>query len=266
MRWIVVIGIELLYFIYLVNPYRTFCINFDEQINPWIFTFLMSDLLIHMNLTFGGLALLSDAFNNNNFIEKEKSKGAAKGIFQNFGLILMCTLIYTIVLYILSLLVFLPFVKFGTTWGTVISTFGKTQNYSSPYIPVFEITRGIVETYHPIFANFISLLLFWLYLVFLICFMNMLNLLVNSKYAGGMIALYIALFDISINNDLPTKLYWYSPGSLSRLGLLHIMPPIGLSPIVYAFEVLVGGIIIVFLMLLLMLQVLGYRKSKKKKG
>lgn len=258
--WTIVWITLTLYLFFLTRAFNKFCIDFDQKINAWIFVFVISDLLIHTNLTFGGIFILSsiewDDFNSIGMAQRKIIKIIGPKLFQ----ILMRSLFYTILIYITSILVFIPNLSFGWTWGAVIKTFAKSYSFNPTYIPFFSVSANIIRLYEPIVANFLAGLLFVMYLVFIGWILGAVNVITHSKWLGSVAAIMITLFDLDINNNLATNFYWVSPSSLSRFSHLHELNRPESEALLYSIKFLI--ILIFFVIFILYL----YNRLMKRRG
>lgn len=194
--------------------------------NPLIFPFFSNDPVKQLILLAGIVFLFSDApfINKNQPYIIIRSKRIPWVLSQTLYIVMAST-IYFLFLMLVSIVVLLPYATFATNgWGKIINTLAQTDMGSQIKLQ-FGITKEITTFYSPFEALGLSFLLNW----GVACFLGLILFLTNLKFnrmlglvAGGV----ILFFDLLVINALSPTFFYFSPVSLSRLGVID---PMGVS-------------------------------------
>jgi len=221
--------------------------------NPLVFPFFSNDPVKQLILFAGIIFLFSDApFINKSqpyiFIRSKRIPWVIGQILY----IIVASAVYFLFLMSVSILVLLPHGTFATNgWGKIINTLAQTDMGAQIRLQ-FGITKEITAYYSPVEAFGLCFFLNWGAGCFLGLIMFLINLKCNRMFgliAGGV----ILFFDLLVTNVLPPIFYYFSPVSLSRLGVID---PAGVSMFPgMAYPFIFFGVGIVVLSVLLVINI-----------
>lgn len=232
----------LAYFHSRISPIYTFCVQHNAKITPYLFSYFMSDDHVVLIASLGAMLLFCDA----PFIDSEQPyivlrSGRKKWVLGQFAYIAASSVIYTLFLYLLTLLLLFPQLDFSTEWGKVIGTLAQTNaGFSSGVSIPFD--RYIFLGYSPMLATFLSLFLCFSVVFFLGMLMFYLNLRINRAVGTIMCALLV-LWQVVIRKTA-TVLIRYSPVSWMKLGQIDINGTTLYPNLTYVLVALYGMIVL----------------------
>lgn len=230
----------------------------NMAVTPWLFPFLLSYSLSLCALFFTLILLFCDApFFDEQFPYLCMRTGRLVWVIGQILYIVFASLIFTLVNYVLSLLLCLPNLGFSRDWGKILRMMSMPMSgdFQKLYLTgVMKDSAGsanVMSLYTPIQATLLSLLLMWLVSVFLGLLMFAINLRAHQGI-GALAASFFVLFDFfaSIFSNghgfTAPVIYYFSPVSWTNLTQLQ-MNANDKPPLNYALTVLC--ILIVFLMI-----------------
>lgn len=146
------------------------CSYLNRNVTPWVFPFFMQNP--NLFFIFGGMAMLlyGDApFLDSHMLFMMIRTGKRSWILGQLMFLLISSLIYTGCHAAASILMLFPHIDWSPEWGSVMWTMAQNPDVARAagtqvsFYPVPEL----MEQMSPLFAFFLSLLLFWLGTVFL---------------------------------------------------------------------------------------------------
>lgn len=175
-----------------IKDLRGMCIANELSISCWYFAFQMAG--IHALFYYFGLLLL---FCDAPFIDKQQMDVILRTGKKNWFIgkilyIIVASCLYFLLIYVVGVLEFVPYVGFSTEWEDMINILSMDDLYGSI------INRSIVMTYTPIEAcltQYVVCVLFAIFLGLLIFYSN----LFKSKVIGIGIALTMVLTGVLVN-------------------------------------------------------------------
>lgn len=208
------------------RPISELSVMTQVRTNPLIFPFFSNNPVKQLILMAGVIFLFSDApfINKNQPYIVIRSKRVS-WVLGQILYIIIGSAIYFFVLMSVSILVLLPHATFATNgWGKIVNTLAQT-NAGLQIKLQFGVLKKITGSYSPIGAFGISFLLNWGAACFFGLLMFAINLRLNRAY-GIIVSGGILFFDLLVMNALSPAFYYFSPVSISRLGVLD---PLGVS-------------------------------------
>lgn len=208
------------YFHSRISPLYLFCEHYGTKISPYLFPYFMSDDHVVLIASLGALLLFCDA----PFIDSEQPyivlrSGRKKWVAGQIAYIAISSTLFTLFLYLLTLLLLLPWLEFSTEWGKAIGTLAQTTTgYDLGITITFD--RYIFFGYSPISATLLSLLLCFSVVFFLGMLMFYLNLRIN-RMVGTIAGALLILWQLVIRKTA-TALIRYSPISWMKLGQIDM--------------------------------------------
>lgn len=192
---------------------------------PFFLPFFLSDYVIAMGLIkiyilLTLIIIVCDVHNMNQekyyYIIRTGRKNWLRGDIYYIGL---TTILYTFIILLCSILFFIPRIEFKNSWGKIIGTLAYTDA-GQKFAELFIIPSKILESYDPIPAMLVTLLLMLLGLFFLSMLIYTLNMITKTKIAGICCAGALVLLCPLINNIGYPMLFWFSPMSWMSIGSL----------------------------------------------
>lgn len=198
----------------------------DSKVSPWIFPHLFITPIVMPIYGCFALLLFSDA----PFIDRHMPfvivrTGRNSWILGQLFYILFTSFLYTLINYIITVIVFLPFIDFTSGWGKVLMTLARDPSsaYKKGIQSTILIDGSMVSFFTAIEATLISLGLFFLVTLFIGVVIFSLNLIVG-KMCGIIVAgvlIFISYFSIYVGTfTIGYKVYYFSP--LSWISLRYL--------------------------------------------
>lgn len=242
------------YFHSRISPLYSFCAQYAIGVSPGLFSFLMSDAHVVLIVSLGALLLFCDA----PFIDLEHPyiilrSGKRKWAVGQITYIAISSAVFTMYLFLLTLLLLLPYLEFGKEWGKAIGTLvltgaGMDFNVTIPF------GQYIYFGYSPVAAVLLSLFLCFSVVFFLGILMFYLNLRIN-RMTGSITGAMLILWQLVIPKT-NTNLIRYSPISWMKLEEIDRNGTTVYPNLIYVLVVLYGMAI-----LLAVLSILCMRKK-----
>lgn len=159
-------------------------------VTPWIFSHLTTTPVLQVFATFA-IILFSDApFEDKHMPFLMIRSGRRNWIIGQIIYILTASLIYTLFVFIVSILALLPNLEFSMEWGIVIQTLASGSQL--PVNVTVFANPHLLTTFTPIEATLLSLGLFWLVSSFIGILISFFNIVVGKT--TGLIAAGFVLF------------------------------------------------------------------------
>ncbi|MEG1427224.1 MAG: hypothetical protein RSC76_06000 [Oscillospiraceae bacterium] len=247
-KWLVnpriylIIVLLIAYFHSKISPIYSFCAQHNTKITPYLFPYFMSDDHVVLIATLGAMLLFCDA----PFIDSEQPyiilrSGRKKWALGQFAYIAVSSAIFTLFLYLLTLLLLLPQLTLSTEWGKVIGTLVQTNTGTGSGITI-SFDRYIFFGYSPVIATLTSLFLCFSVVFFLGMLMFYLNLRI-TRAVGTIAGALLILWQLVIRKT-DTILIRYSPVSWMKLGQIDIDGATVYPNLAYVLVALYGMIVL----------------------
>ena len=203
---------------------KRFCIDYAEKVSIWFPVTIFTNP--SMQIFIVGLAIfLFEGLDNHRIL---------KGSMMRELLVLAAQLVvYVIAVYLCFILWTIPYVRIESKWGKVISTLGRTE-LQAVYLLNWRISEDVIIKYEPVRAFWVTIVLVWLYLVFVKMLIRSITIVLKDKYIGITFAYIVELYDVYLFNELSYKFLWVSPASLARLDVITQNAYTNLPDIQYA--------------------------------
>ena len=243
---ILFIGFSL--FIFL-KPLKKISKMLGYGISPWGIPFLFSNVFFGFMFLATIVYFFSNVFYANqeymyHYIRLGKNKW---GIIQMLQIIL-CSGIIVLCVFILSVLILIPNIRFETAWGKIYYTVALTDAYKQ-YNLLFSIPYKILSHYSALKAFFLMLIILLLLVVFLGMLMFMISL-----YFSNTCAIFIGeLFAVSslVSDNLSKKhtiVNYFFPSSWIRITNIGYNYNTNHPSVQYVLLILCSGIIILMVL------------------
>lgn len=208
------------YFHSRISQIYRFCEHYDTKISPYLFPYFLSDDHVVLIASLGALLLFCDA----PFIDSEQPyivlrSGRKRWVMGQVCYIALSSMIYTLFMYLVTIVLLLPWMEFSMEWGKVIGTLAQTT-IGSGFGVTIEFDRYIFLGYSPISALLLSFLLCFSVVFFLGVLMFYLNLRAN-RMVGTIVGAILILWQLVIRKT-STVLIRYSPISWMKLAQIDI--------------------------------------------
>lgn len=225
-KTLVVMFMLFLYIRSLLDPVNTFLEEVGVKIHPFVFPELANDFVVQVVLLLGFLVLVCDApFMKKGYLFIVSRSGKSNFVIGQSLFLLMYSVLYTLSIWLFSVINLLKNMKWESDWGKAIMTLAKTDAGMQ-----YDIGTGwnqvVVSNYTPIEATIKTMILFILGLWFIALVVYFMNYFLKN-YTGIIAGVIIIFFDISINNVFDPSLYKFSPASLIKIS---VVTGIGMNP------------------------------------
>lgn len=231
-KWVVNPKIYTLFALILVFNIWNFSGVYDyarmvgEGVSPWMFPHLLIYPTVVPIYGFFTMLLFSDA----PFIDRHMPlllvrTGRMTWLSGQLLYIVLTSLAYTMINFLITIISFIPYIDFTTDWGRVIRTLAvNPSSASNKGIQVTTpVQNSIVSSFSAIEATLISLVLFFLVTLFIGIVIFSLNLILG-KMSGVIVVgvlVFISYFSIFVGQlTVGLKIYYFSP--LSWMSLQYI--------------------------------------------
>lgn len=216
------------------------------NVSPWMFPHLLITPVVIPIFGFFAVLFFSDApFMDRHMPFIVIRTGRFSWVLGQLFYIIFASFFYTIIIYMVTVLAFIPHIEFTGGWGKVITTLARNPGsaYDKGIILTSLIDGDIVTFFTARKATLISLVLFFLVTLFIGIVIFSLNLIVGRMCgiitAGTLV--FISYFCIFVGRlTIGLKVYYFSPVSWSSLQYIDWYGS-GESPsLQYAITFLVG--------------------------
>ena len=184
----------------IIYPIKMFSMQAGIHTCPWIFPFLTQTFYLQMIMLVGIIFLFCDLpIINNGTIYILARTGKKIWFWAQVGYIFIMTFIYYVCIFMLSIALFFPYVKFENNWGKVLGTVAQTNLQDQLNL---EMDYLLQVTYTPLQAIGRAFLIAWLVSVFTGIVVLVLNIYFKSivgAVVGTMIA-FTPYFAVNANN------------------------------------------------------------------
>jgi hypothetical protein len=228
-KWVVDVRIYTLFILILVFNIWNFSGVYEYArmvgfgVSPWIFPHILNTPVVMPIYGCFALLLFSDApFMDRHTPFLMARTGRISWIWGQIFYIILTSLLYTILNYVITVISFLPYIDFTRDWGKVIRTLA--MNPTSAYEKGIQLTvimnDSIVTSFSAMEATLLSLGLFFLVTLFMGIIIFSLNLIVGkmSGIITAGILVFISYFSIFVGRlTIGFKVYYFSPLSWSSL-------------------------------------------------
>lgn len=212
--YIVLIAISA-YMYLLAKPIIEFSVFIDQNITPYVYPYLMTNSLFVVLSMLGVIMLFCDA----PFVEGEHPylvmrTGRLNWCLGQILYIFITSLLYNIVIIIITIIPILGHIEWSTGWGKAIATLAQVDTFNSisdsGTLSYFTFT--IYNYYSPIQAMLLTLLMSTLVTTMLGMIMFAFNT-VLSRYTGVLVAGFFVVFTLSMQQLNDLDVVKYSPVS-----------------------------------------------------
>lgn len=234
----------------IFSSISAFCEKSGYKIALWVFPFLLAEPYSRLMILLGLILLFCDA----PFIEAEQPyiitrAGRKLWTIGQIIYIILASALYFLTVLILTFMLLVPFSTLESGWGKVINTL--SQFGAGRYSVALPFDLSIVNTFSPMEAMLLELLLCWLLGIFVGLVMFILNLQF-SRSAGGVAAAAISMFPLFVRKT-DWSLHYISPASWASLSVLDFshtssFPSFEYALISFAFLIAVAAFTAIILM------------------
>ena len=236
--------IFLIMFLYIrayEEPIMDFLKAVGIGIEPYLYPILMNDIVFPIIILLGYLILVCDApFIGNGYLFLVARCGKKSWIIGESLFMLSYSALYTLSMYVFTIINFGTKIEFGTSWGKAILTLTRTD--AAQQFGIHDFNQTVVENYMPIEATAKTIFLCTLLLWFIGMLVFALNYLLKNQ-VGVLLAAMIIFGDLAIYNFFSDSLYRFSPVSLMKLSVITGVNQWN-PTFLYATSVLIGGSLI----------------------
>ncbi|MGL5694186.1 MAG: hypothetical protein ACRCXA_08915 [Peptostreptococcaceae bacterium] len=251
-RTYILICLQFIYLWYLIDPIIKLSTSIGVRVTPWIFPHITSHMISQMILMLGIIVLFADSpFMDEDYNYIVIRSGKEKWVLGQLLYMVLATIGYFLVLFLITVLLTLPNIFLSFEWGKLMNTLANT-NAGEGFDLV--INLRILLLHSPVKATLISFLLCCGSGIIIAVTIFIINLK-NTKSMGVVVGTFIVLLDRAIFYNFPNfRFAFLSPVSLSRISDLTISKE-GISPtITYAFIFEAMAILLVSIIAILMVR------------
>lgn len=202
-----------------LQPVSEFANDVSIDATPWAFSHITSDYICQLVIMAVTIFLFCDA----PFISAAHSYILPRSGHIAWGIgtclyIVVLSLLYVLLIQIISVIALFPNVTFQTGWGKIWGTLARTTA-ATQYGIAFTVDDYIIGAYTPFHANLISFLLEWSCCVWIGLVINFFNN-TSGTTIGSMVAAGFVFMDITIANEWSYSLFRFSPVTMTQLPAL----------------------------------------------
>lgn len=192
--------------------------DYEVTVNAWgLFAIVLSSGYDAAMIGIGAVVLFSDAPFYDGMQQNILSRvGQKKWLIGQCIHVVVGTLAYMVLVFLLQVLLVTPYVEFGNDWGSALSTIVYTTT-ADEYSLTLTIPTILMEEFTPLGAFGLSVILRAGVLVICVLIMFIANTVFRSKF-GAVIATFILLLDMT--EFMPGAFRWLSISSFARLSVL----------------------------------------------
>lgn len=220
-----------------------------EDMNPWIYPFLMTYRYIKIFFMIIFVFILCDApFIDSNQISVILRTSRVKWCLGQILYIISSAFTYSVFLFLSSIIVNIRYIKWGTSWGTVIGKAGSSgiMNTLGVNYSTVNISNTIIRYYTPIQAIILTFIIQFLSMVMIGLIIYFFNSITKIKILGVVIAAFWILFTAIADNN--AKMIWISPITWNSINNIDVAGATAYPS--YSFVFSMYGITIIVLMIL----------------
>lgn len=219
-RFIYALLINLVLMKQLADNIKSFSTYVGVKCSPWIFPFLTQQYFIQFMIIVGATILFCDApfIDHESYFEIIRS-GKLRWIVGKEIYILFVSFIYSISIFLLSVVLLMPRVSMTFEWGKVISTLSQTNAGEEFYSSYLLLDHHIIQRFNPIEACGFSVIL-----TTIVCFISgQCDLFINLFFhkipgaVGGITIALLPFFQRNFSNLY--RMSFFSPASWMDLSL-----------------------------------------------
>lgn len=202
----------------ILSPIRAFCKELGYSVNPWLFPHLFSNGIVSLLLTLALVLFLCDA----PFLDQQQvfvllRTGRYKWAMGQILYVVFASFVYFFIIFLLSILLMLPYSQPGADWGKVIETLSRAG--SSYTFGAISFSFSVVSSYTAVTATLLSFALMWGVGIFLGLFLFLANLWLGKPLGVG-IATGFVLLPPMFHFDMVYRYLHLSPVSWGNLSLI----------------------------------------------
>lgn len=202
-----------------IRPVNDFATAYEIGITPWAFSLFINDYVCQLVIMAGVILLFCNAPFKTEIHNYILSR--AGNVAWGFGVCLyiaIISLLYVMLIFIVSVLAVLPNIEFDIEWG---KTWGSLAlgGFGIQFRIPFSVNEYIIGAYSPLQATAVSFLLEWACCVFLGLVTYFFNNATNTMI-GSLIAAAFVFLDITIANEWSYAFYQISPVTMAQIHTL----------------------------------------------
>ena len=177
--------------------YTFYCVKSGSVMAPWVLSMLTTGNISLLAFSFLAILLFCDA----PFLDTDTAfvlirTGKRNWVLGQLLYIFITSLIFVLFYYLTALLVVSPVLGYASDWGAVIrlaaTNLSTMMQYDLPWIPQAGVTDWVLDTFTPVQAEPLSLLLLW----FSTAFTGMLIFAGNLVVAPGVGSVLAGVFAV----------------------------------------------------------------------
>lgn len=197
--------------------------NLNIDMNPWIFPFLFTHQYKKVTFMLPLLFIFCDA----PFIDGNQTYVILRANRKSWSIgqllyIMMGSFLYALLLLVSTFVCNIGYIKWGTTWGTVLGTAGPGGGLSAmkQSMSTVYVSNIIVRYYTPLQAMFFAFLLMWMSFILIGLVVYVMNVLTRTQMTGTLIAGFFIL--MTVVADIRNQLTILSPISWNSLNKIDV--------------------------------------------
>lgn len=216
----IIMILSFMYVHFMLNPVKIFAEKVQIGVSPYLFPFLFtSNYSVKIFLLLVTLLFCNAPFMDEAQLYILVRTGRRKWCAGQILYIMMLSGVYTLLLFVFTVVTIIPELSIETGWGKVINTFAQTGIAASHGIPI-PFDYSIILKYNPIAALFLEGVLCWLLFSLFGNIIFTVNMKI-SKFVGNIIAVFLIFFQM-ISEEISPLLTYFSPASWASLSFLDI--------------------------------------------
>lgn len=154
-RFYIAVILVAILFQQMTGPIRTFCAQTGYAVTPWLFPHFMGEHYIQNIFSLGIVLIFCDApFIKNNTPYVILRTGRRKWLWSQIGYIVVNSFLYCAALYMVSLILVLPYLTIDGGWGKVIGTLAQTNAFYQ--VGTIRMDYQLIVGFEPWQATFLS--------------------------------------------------------------------------------------------------------------
>ena len=217
-RLLFVMALALLYMLGLYRPLREFAAISQVSITPYPLIFVFNDQSAQLTLCALSLALFSNAPFRDEMHDLIVARSGRAALAAGHCLyIFMTAVFYVLVLFVMQVLICIPYFRFESDWGTMLRAIAIDTIPDSLWLR-FSTNNWVMAQFKPATALLCACALEIL-CVFLLGLIVYLGNRLSKRPVGLWCSGALVVLDITISNIFPIIWNLYSPLGMARLGL-----------------------------------------------
>ena len=229
--------------------YTFYCVKSGSVMAPWILSMLTTGNISTLAFSFLAILLFCDA----PFLDADTAfvlirTGKRNWVLGQLLYIFITSLIFVLFYYLTALLVVSPVLGYASDWGAVIRLAGTNLSmiiqYDLPWLPRAGVTDWILDTFTPLRAEPLSLLLLWLSTVFAGVLVFAGNLLVAPGFGSALTGVFAVFSSFIVGGGIFVLGPWKYHTAPMLWGMLAAYSDSGMPPFSYTIPALIFAIVL----------------------